>query len=100
MSKKSNPEKNMDHGEIRLVEKRIAYRPNWNGARIDISCTIFGEGLPNCSASEEILTSYDILNCITFSDRHDTSITITFSKDFLRRILKSHIHELTENKII
>ncbi len=91
----------METGVINLDRvKRQAYRPNWNGAMIETRTIVFGTGLPNCSADEEMLTLYDILNCLTFSDRNEKNITITFSKDFLRRILKSHIHELMENKII
>ena len=99
MLTKCNQEMNTATGDCRLIKKR-EYRPNWNGANVEIKTIIFGVGLPNCSPNEEILTAYDILNCVTFSERNESSITVTFSKDFLRRIIKSHIHHLTENKII
>lgn len=82
--------------------KKIPWRgkPNWNGAMIEIQTITFGAGLPNCSVNEEMLTCHDIINCLVFSDRNKSEITITFNKDFLRRILKSHIHNLEENRII
>lgn len=92
-------EKNMGRGETQS-NKRTPYRPNWNGAMINTSTFIFGADIQTFTMNEEMLTAEDILNCLTFSDRTSKNITITFSKDFLRRILKSHIHNLIENKII
>lgn len=97
---KSCQMKHTETGEINLIKKRVAYRPNWNGAMIDTTSVVFGSGLPNCSVNEEMLTVHDILNCLTFSDRNDKNVTMTFTKDFLRKILKSHVHNLNENKII
>lgn len=96
----------MVRGEIILIKvkdkeaKRIPYRPNWNGAMVDVTAFVFGDGLPNCSVNEEELTCSDILNCLTFSDRNNSNITITFNKSFLRRILRSHIHQIIDDKII
>lgn len=101
MLKKSYQAKSMDRG---MTKSRTRYsrkgNANWDGAMIETTTVVFGSNLPNCSIHEEALTTHDIINCLVFSERRSENITLTFNKEFLRRVMKSHIHFLNENKII
>ena len=76
---------------------------NWNGAMKlkggKISAFIFGEGIIAEDYSEELLSCCDILDCLVFTDRNKNFVTIKLTKEFLRRILKSHMHYIRDNKI-
>lgn len=41
------------------------------------------------SGQEELLTTYDIIDLLALHDKE--FVTITFNKDFLKKILRSHI---------
>lgn len=71
-------------------------KANWNVLMINTATITFGTGLETAPHTEELLTCNDILDCLAFSDRNKDSITITFTKDFLRNIIKSHIHAIRE----
>lgn len=76
----------------KLKRAGVTGKTNWNGAMIDFSKFTF-----SCASdAQELLTCGDILDCLVFADRNKDSVTVTFTKDFLRKIVKSHMKNVRE----
>ena len=73
------------NGRPKPIERDIIYRGNPIGANLD---EVYDSG------KECMLTLHNILDLIAIHDKD--YITISFDKEFLKKILKSHISQLRE----